>query len=387
MDVPFTYGKIVSGSSFVNRNEELVKLSTNFENLVNTILISPRRWGKSSLVHRAAKLTMQKNANVIICHLDLNAVQTTHQFLELLVTTVLAATSTKTNDFINLLKQFFTGVLPKISFSPTPDTEFSVSLDWSESMKHIGEILDFAEKIGHKKKKKIIICIDEFQNIENFEDAESLQGILRSYWQKHQSVAYCLYGSKRHMLMDLFSNYSKPFYQFGQLIALEKISTLHWRKYVRTQFKKTGKSIDVAAAELISKLSENHSYYHQQIAQLTWLRTDQKATLATVNQAHDGLVRQLSLVFQNQIDEMTSSQVNYLKAILNGEEKISSKAIIAKYRLGSSSNVNKLKKSMADREILDYLNNSIDFVDPAFKYWLGRYYFYLPKYMLKEDMP
>ena len=73
-------------------------------------------------------------------------------------------------------------------------------------------------------KKQIILCIDEFQNISEFDHPVDFQKKLRAHWQLHQHVTYCLYGSKRHMLMEVFSSPSMPFYKFGDIIFLENLA-------------------------------------------------------------------------------------------------------------------------------------------------------------------
>ena len=118
--------------------------------------------------------------------------------------------------------------IPNLSFSPDPGTELKLSMDWEQVKKDPDDILDLAEKIAIKAKKKLVLCIDEFQNIAEFKDSLGFQRKLRSHWQLHQHVSYCIYGSKRHMLMEVFSSPSMPFYKFGDLIFLEKIKEEEW---------------------------------------------------------------------------------------------------------------------------------------------------------------
>ena len=100
---------------------------------------------------------------------------------------------------------------------------FLFPLDWKEVKKGQDEILDLAENICKNKKIKVVVCIDEFQNIAFFDEPLAFQKKLRAHWQHHKQTSYCLYGSKRHLLMDIFSSQSMPFYKFGDVIFLEKI--------------------------------------------------------------------------------------------------------------------------------------------------------------------
>ena len=84
------------------------------------------------------------------------------------------------------------------------------------------EILDLPQAISRDSGKKMVVCIDEFQNINEYDDPLAFQRKLRSHWQKHTDVCYCLYGSKRHMLLDIFHNYNMTFYKFGDILFLER---------------------------------------------------------------------------------------------------------------------------------------------------------------------
>ncbi len=243
MDAPFVFGRIAADNNFTNRDKEAEQLVLNFSALINTILISPRRWGKSSLVSKAAKMAAKKHKNLRFCLIDLYNVRTEEQFYQLLAQEVLRASSSKMGEVMENAKKVAGKIIPKISFSPEENSEFTVGIDWQEVKKHPDEILNLAEKIAKEKNLKFIICIDEFQNISDFDNPLALQKKLRSHWQKHQNTAYCLYGSKRHMLLDVFTSASMPFYKFGDVIFLSKISRSHWVTFITSRFSKTGKSI------------------------------------------------------------------------------------------------------------------------------------------------
>jgi len=215
MEVPFTFGNLVHDDDFTNRIHESKRLVSNFESSINTILISPRRWGKSSLVLKASKQIRRNSKDIIICMMDLHNVRSEEQFYKLIATKVLQASSSRIDNIFEYARSFLGRFIPNLSFSPDLGTELQLSMDWDEVKKDPDDILDLAERIAVKLKKKLVLCIDEFQNISEFEDSTAFQRKLRSHWQLHQHVSYCLYGSKRHMLMEVFSSPSMPFYKFG----------------------------------------------------------------------------------------------------------------------------------------------------------------------------
>jgi hypothetical protein len=379
METPFIYGKLAVGENFTDREAERSRLIMNFRSGTNTILISPRRWGKSSLVLNAASELKIKDKSLMIAFIDLFNIRNEEEFYKALAESVIRVTSSRIEEALSNVRQFMKQWVPRISLSPDAHQEFSLGLNWSEVKKEPDEILDLAEKIAVSKKIKLVICIDEFQNIAFFEDPLAFQKKLRAHWQRHQSVSYCLYGSKRHMLMDVFTSPSMPFYKFGDLVFLSKIAVNYWISFINERFTATGKTISASQAEEIAILAEGHPYYVQQLAQQIWLRTDADVNDKTITEAMDGLVLQMSLLFQGMTENLTTPQVNFLRMLADGETRYSTGANIIKYRLGSSANVIRIKKSLMTKEIIDEEGNGVIMLDPLYSYWLKNYYFTEPQ--------
>lgn len=375
MEAPFVFGKLAVNKNFTNRETERERLVESFSSLGNIILISPRRWGKSSLVQKAATEAKAISKETHFCFLDVFSVRTEEQFYQHLAVEVLKASASKTDILLENAGKFLGKFLPKLSFSPDSQNGISLSLDWKEVKKQPDDILNMAEKLAIEKGWKFVICIDEFQNCSTFENPLAFQKKLRSQWQKHQHVAYCLYGSKRHMLMDVFTNPSMPFYKFGNLIFLEKIKKKDWVPFICDHFKATQKRIEKKHAGLIADLVECHPYYVQQLAQQSWLRTINTCSEEIVREAHQGIVAQLSLLFQSKTDELTNSQINFLKALIDGVKKFSSKETLNEYKIGTSANVLKVKKALENKEIIDIQGSNISLLDPMYKSWLETQYF------------
>lgn len=375
METPFAYGKLAQRIDFTNRKKEIQRLKNNFNSLVNTIIISPRRWGKTSLVKTAASVATRENKKLKIVHLDILNIRSEYDFYLLLANEVLKATSSGLDEFVKNTRFFLKQLMPQISFSPDKQSEVSFSIGWEQLQKHPDDILNLAENIAVKKNLNIIICIDEFQNIDSFEQPDAFQRKLRSHWQHHQKTAYCLYGSKHHMLLNVFSNYSMPFYKFGDLLFLEKIPTADWVSFIQKRFSDTKKEISPDDAAQIARLADNHSYYVQQLAQQVWFRTVDRATPEIVMNAFEDIISQLSLLFVNMTDSLTKRQLSLLQAILNNVEQLSSKATLAKYNLGTSANVIQLKKRLVELDIIDDTHGQIQFLDPMYEHWLKTRYF------------
>ncbi|MDO4180975.1 MAG: ATPase [Bacteroidales bacterium] len=376
MDTPFIYGRIAEKENFTDREIEVDLLLQNFSGRINTVIISPRRWGKTSLVNKAARLLVEKHKNIHVCQIDIFNCRTEEEFYKVYANTILRTCTTAWEEFIVAAKKYLGRLLPIVSLSDASQSyEFSFGIDFKDPKYSYDEILDLPETIAQETGKKFIICIDEFQNINEYEDPIGFQRKLRSHWQRHTDVGYCLYGSKRHMLLDIFNNYEMPFYKFGDILFLSKIEEMHWVKFISERFASTGKSISQELCKRITALSQCHPYYTQQLSQQVWLRTTGECTAHIVESAFQGVVGQLSLLFTNILDSLTPKQINFLIAVSKGESSFSSKEVLSKYQLGTSANVKNLKKATLEKDLIDIQpGNKIEIQDPIFEYWLKNVY-------------
>lgn len=373
MNTPFVFGKLATGIEFTDRESETEHLVQNFKSLINTIILSPRRWGKSSLVAKATSMINEKK--IRICSIDLYNIRNKEEFYKHYSERVLKAGASKIEELTTDARNFLQRFIPKITFSPAPGSDFSLSLDMEEVNKQPDDILELPENLAKKKKFKMIVCIDEFQNIGSFGDALTFQKKLRAHWQQHKNVTYCLYGSKRHMLMEFFASPGMPFYKFGDLIFLEKIHRDQWKSFIINRFKDTGKFISPDDSAQIAAKVEDHPFYVQQLAQLCWLRTSRKCNSLIIDESIDSLINQLSLLFQTITESLTGMQVNFLRAVTLDIKQLSSQETLTNFKLGTSGNVNRIKQALVDREIIDITGSEIFFLDPVYKHWLVRYYF------------
>ncbi len=377
-DSPFIYGTTVSIHSFTNRESESAKLQSNLLNGINTTIISPRRWGKSSLVEKVITDINKKERKTKTVIIDLFSISSEEEFLECFAKEVIKASSSKWQEWMISGKEFFKKLIPKLSLGIDPVTDFSLSFDWHELKKNSDEILNLPETIAKKKNIKFIICLDEFQNLPSFNDYLIFEKKLRSCWQRHQSVTYCLYGSKRHMMTDIFNNPSKPFYRFGDIMLLQKIETKKWVSFICKGFTLTGKQIDEKTAEMIPAVMKNHSWYVQQLAHYTWNITHKKATAMEIHIALNELINANTPLYQKETESIGHTQLNLLKAVAKGETQFTSTFVMNKHQLGTPRNVSKNKTLLINNDIIHEINNKFEFVDPAFELWFKKQFFNRP---------
>ena len=180
--------------------------------------------------------------------------------------------------------------------------------------------------------------------------------------------------SKKHMMFNIFGEYGSPFYKFGDLMFLPKISRENWVAYIKDRFTETKKSISDDAAGYLADLVENHSYYVQQLAQYAWLRTDKVCSEEIVDAAFQGMLDSLNLQFVNLMDSMTEKQRSFLCAICDGVKNLSSVETLSRYRLGTSGNIRIIKGALKKRDLIEETGHQVEIQDPLFKQWIRRIY-------------
>jgi hypothetical protein len=372
MKSQFEFGKVISDMSFVDREKERNRLSANIDSAVNTILISPRRWGKTSLIAQVAR--EKSNENTVFCFLDLFNIRTEEEFYQKLAVQLIKSTSSRWEDWIETGRRFIKNLVPRFSLGDDPLHDFSVSFDLVALKQSPEEILGLPEKIAKEKNIRLVVCIDEFQNISFFDQPLAFQKQVRSYWQHHKQACYIIYGSKKHMMTELFQSPKMPFYRFGDLMMLQKIEKVYWVPFIIEGFQNTGKQISAEAAASIPEIMENHPYYVQFLSYQCWTNTETECTAATLQQACADVLDQQSILYQREVDSLTNFQLNYLKAVASGEKQLSAFEVVKKYRLGTPGNIRKMQTALENKEIIEVNGKSIEISDPLFRLWIRKYF-------------
>lgn len=376
MKNPFQYGKIAEKDNFIDRNEDRAFLKQALYSGINVILISPRRWGKSSLVNKAIQELCEERKDVRVCYIDAFPITSSAEFYRIFTKEVLKSTASHWQNIMDSVGKFLKTISPKVSFSTDQVNEFSISFDMSGNAEDEIEILNLPEKIAKEKGFQMIICIDEFQKLAKLDNYDHLESQMRSVWQHQQNTSYCLYGSQRHMMDEIFDSSEKPFYRFGQMYRLNKIETADWVKYIIERFEFTGKQISPTLAEKIVEIVDRHSWYVQQLASAVWNFTATRADEAAFEKGFIWCVDVNSEVYRNVCDSLLEFQVNLLKAIANNEQQLSSVNTLRKYRLGTSASVTKNKKILLNMDIINVSQEKIEFQDLLFKVWFAKKFIY-----------
>ena len=373
MEKSFVYGVAVTDYNFTGRKEETQRLKANFLGGINSILISPRRYGKTSLVDHVCRNL--EGEDIIIVRLDIFGCKTEYDFYNALAVAVLKQTASKMQLWMEEARDFLVRLTPRIGIPVDPVSEISVSLGITPETHSPEEVLNMAEDIAKRKNRRIVVCIDEFQQVGEFENTKQVLARLRSVWQHHHYTSYCLYGSKRHMMSGIFLNRSMPFYQFGDLLWLQKIPTSDWLHYIISHFEAAGRHVSEQIVDRICEAVDNYPSYVQHLSAILLSRLPEGGTVTDgmMASALSELISTNEALYMQQVEPLSAYQMNLLKAIVSDVHSgFNEKRVRSMYDLGSPSNLVRLRDALIDRDLIYSEMRQLYLTDPVFGLWFRK---------------
>ena len=368
---PFEFGRAVEDEYFTDRINDAKRLEANLTHGINTIIISPRRWGKTSLVKKVISQSKRKDVKFIF--IDVFSCKSDYEFCKMLATETIRQTSSRWDEWVQMAKTFLSNITPKFSFGTDPMNDFSLSFAWNPKDNPEREILQLPEKIAEKKGIKIVVCFDEFQQIADFKDSLTFQKKLRTVWQHQKLTTYCMFGSKKHLMENIFQNRRMPFYMFGEMLHLDCIPTEYWVPFICSRFEKYGKKISEEYATRICKTVKNYSSYVQQLAWNVMAETEKEVNEETLQSGISALLQQCHGLFVQQTEGLTTYQLNFLRLLCSGVHSgFTAQAVAETYPLGSKSNIDRIKKALIDKELITLEKDGIFIADCVFELWFKR---------------
>ncbi len=365
----FIYGVSVSGDNFTDRIKETRRLKMDFENGLNVVLISPRRMGKTSLVKKVQQVVDPSIVHTV--YMDIYDCKSEYDFYNKFAESLLKQTSGRMEIFLEKTKKFLTRLTPKISFSPDPTAEYSVSLGITPKEYAPEEILQLPELVAQQIGKHIVVCIDEFQQVAEWSDTLQVQKRMRGVWQHQEHVSYCLFGSRQHMMNKLFQSKAMPFYQFGEPNYLQPIPTEDWIPFIQQKFTDKGLTISENHIRTICDTVQNQSSYVQQLAWNVMINTDTEVTEQTIQAGISDLLIQSTPLFMEQTGGLSSYQMNFLKAIAAGQHnQFTSVSVLQEYQLGSKSNVERIQNVLREKDYIVSTPDGFFLSDPIMELWM-----------------
>lgn len=357
---PFKFGSVVDGPFFTNRKEELLELKGLLNSKNHVILISPRRYGKTSLIMKVVSKTDRP-----IIFLDLQLITDTKDFASELLKRIYR--NYPFERIKSLLKSF--RIIPNITINPL-NNEVEVGFQPSTSTLPILEdVLGLIEKLGSKGKRPIVI-LDEFQDINRLEN--NLDRKLRSIIQHHQYINYAFLGSMESLMHEIFEKKKSAFYHFGQLLPLKKISEIDFKDYLVKGFKRKTSNPEILSAEILN-FTNCHPYYTQQFAFSIWEKLDLKyKTQNIIEETIDRLILNHDMDYERLWLTQNQTDKKILIALSLGDHLELTESFIQKYSIKATSTVFSSIKRLIKLGYITKIEGRYENDNPFFNEWIKR---------------
>jgi AAA+ ATPase superfamily predicted ATPase len=355
---PFKFGTVVDGQFFTDREEQVEKISSFIKGENHLILISPRRFGKTSLIRKVVNESGRQNIFI-----DMQLILSSEDFASQLLKRVYRVYPVQ--KLKNYIKSF--RLIPVVTVNPvTGDTEISFK-PGSGELAPLEDVLNLIEKLSEGKKKMIIV-MDEFQEI--FRIGNGIDRFLRSIMQSQKNINYIFLGSSESMIREIFEKKSSPFYRFGSLMVLGKITKEKFEGFIVEKFKKiTDHSTFIS--EKILAATDCHPHYTQQLSFTVWEQMNRNGyspeivekSVVEIVQSHDNDYERLwnSL---NRTDMIVLTGIS-----LSGISPLSDE-FSKQYGAGAASTVFSALQRLTQKGLLIKENSTYKIDDPFFKRWI-----------------
>ncbi|HEX4066328.1 MAG TPA: hypothetical protein VHZ09_09915 [Acidobacteriaceae bacterium] len=371
---PFIFGEIIEEPNFIDRTGELHELVRDLADGQKVFLLSPRRFGKSSLV--ALALLKLRKRQIHTVSLTVSSYSSYTQFLEKFAEKVLRAAGPweRVKDWAT---RFGRNVRPDISFNMGTG-EVSVSLGRGTGFDPVPiapEVFALPGELARNAGFRMAICLDEFQQINEF-DSGTVENVIRNQVQEQREVGYVFAGSQPSLMREMLSA-RRPFHKAGPQMFLDKIPAEDWKVFIARQFGRRGRKLSADAMEDLLTTADLIPYDVQRLAHELWdyaeLKEKQNLDVSDVDAVTDSLVAGQSTYYELLWEQLAPGQRAVLQAIAaRGARDIYSQAVRTEFRLGPASSVQKALQSLDSKDILDRYQDQYFFLDPLFARWIHR---------------
>ena len=355
---PFKFGSVVEGHYFTNRLTEIQKVKSILKSKNHLIIISPRRFGKTSLI---SKVINETSRPYVL--LDLQLVTNVEDFAAQLLKRIYRVYPFE--KLKQLVKKF--RIVPNISLNPVNNEVEILFQPMSPGSVLIEDVLNLMERVSDKK-KELIVVFDEFQEIKNI--GKELDRQFRSTIQHHQNINYVFLGSQESLMREIFEKKKSPFYHFGYLLPLDKIPSQEFLEFLSTGFKPvTDKHVETAKG--ILAITKSHPYYTQQLAFNVWELLNNKNKLENpVEDAAGEVIRHHDMDYERLWNTLNRTDMKNLIGMSLSEITPLSLEFSKKYFTGASSTAFSSLKRLMQNGFVIKTESGYEIDDPFFKSWI-----------------
>ncbi len=375
---PFVYGEIVSSDAFADREAERERLRRDLAAGQKVFLISPRRYGKSSLVRDVLRSLAREG--VLTVEVTVAASSSYVGFLESYARALVAA-DTPVGRLRRWTSDLLSGVRPEVRFdaAASGDTGFSLAFPAvrtaRDTARLAAEVFALPGKIAVARKQKVAIMLDEFQAVEAF-DSGHVEHALRAAVQDQRQVGYVFAGSEPS-LMEKMLTPKRPFYKAGPVVRLQKIDPEVFGSWLELRFKASGIRPEEGLGAAIVDLAGNVPYDVQRLAHETWDDVHEAARRTVrLDDLHLTLTRLLDeqhTMFEESWQRLTLAQRASLRALVleDGREMLSAD-VRSKHRLSGASSVQAALAGLVKQDVVMKDGTTYVVTDSLYREWVAR---------------
>ena len=375
---PFVYGEVVTSAAFADREQERDRLARDLAEGQKVFLISPRRYGKSSLIRDVMKGLAARR--VLTVEVTVAASSSYVGFLEAYARALLSA-DTPASGFRRWAAELLTAVHPQLRLEPQPGSDAKLSISFPavrsprDTARLAEEIFALPARIADARGQPLAIALDEFQAITAFDDA-NVEHALRAAVQQRRSVGYVFAGSEPSLMERMITS-RRPFYKAGPVVRLGKIDEEIFAAFIESKFTRSGIRPENGLGEAIVELAGNVPYDVQRLAHETW--DDVRAAgrkAASLDDLHLTLGRLLDeqhTMFEEAWQRLTLVQRGVLRAIVleNGRELLSA-GVRDRHRLPAASSVQSALAALVRQDIVMKDRERYVVNDSLYREWMAR---------------
>ena len=366
---PFVLTGYVSPEYFCDRQKETDKIISALLNGRNITLTSPRRMGKTGLIHHVFH-NMQENNDVKCFYVDLYQTDSLELLVKKLADTILGSLDSTEDKIVKNVVSFFKMLRPVVTVDPiTGEPGFKVDVEPGQGEYSLSEIFAYMEQSDYR----CFVAFDEFQTIASYSD-KNVEALLRSHIQRLTNVNFIFSGSQRHVLENMFASASRPFDQSIQMMPLGDIDKSAYYAFSSDKMKYNRQSIDEESFDYLYTKLSSHTWYVHTILNRLYESGYGTIDKTTVDDIMAEILLENEGTFQTFLRLVTPIQAKVLYAIASEGtiKEIQGKSFLTKYQLGAASTVKTAVKSLAEKELLLDNNGEYQIYDRFFGLWLVR---------------
>ena len=381
MDNPFVYGEVVPPAAFIDRVVELDRLVGDLSAGQKVFLISPRRYGKSSLIRQALAAVSRRGALTV--DVTVSSFSSYVAFLEGYARALMAA-ETRWDRARTWLKEAIRSARTEIRYAPGDAALGSLSVSFP-SVKSDRDVSRLAQdvfalpgRLADARRRKVVVALDEFQAIGEF-NGGSVESAMRAAVQHQRDVGYVFAGSEP-TLMERMLGPRRPFYKAGPVMRLDKIPADEFAAAIDARFKRSGIRPEEGLGDAIVELAGNLPYDVQRLAHETWdeVRSagGRRATLDALHQALSRLLNEQETMFEALWQRLTLAQRAVLRAVVvESGHSVLSEDVRTRHRLGGTSTVQAALNALVRDDVISRDGRRYSVVDSLLREWVARHTF------------